>query len=652
MQFSDLYKSPKSPLSRLRHQAPQALSTSSGDWDPDLFSRDKDKQKTAVKRHLEEKVRSNWEFPWPPTSKPTSQNTPVKNWPVKEDVNDEGSNATRDQTDGQIWEGRQNNGENDDVSRGLAAGDGDAQQEQPTADVVAQPEGTQAGNGSPDMHGAEDKDTTTIPFTTYPALPSANGHQASHDASDSESRVPGYETDSDAESDYSTVSEDPARYWSRVEWESGEETGDDEINYASSPIRLRSPYRFDNPDSVGTDIVARTLQKKAEKRRELRKEMKWNRGLACFQARRDAWTGAKTVRLKPLAQPQSPMEEKPLSPLSPRRLFMRTGVSNPSSPVGGSGGIVPLSLHTSQSSGDSAEGEAAFSVRETTSKDTNASSTDENEAAAALEAKSEARKRYPVVTLLPKPRPLLPPENPMRASITPGTYNSIFERIVLQGMTPGCPVNLSDMVSACVAGWKRRGEWPPRLAGPEPNFARRRSITLKHSTGVLSLGMVPMIEPPSTRRNVGTQVATTPTAPVIQPPSTTPLPPSSPPLPPKSEARRKSFSFLTREKSKDKDREATKDDDGAGSGKAFRRSLQRVLGWHPHHIRSGSMDGPASPSSGKTDPVPAVLNPETVQGRGSQDGRACAAGSQDQRLSGERPDAVHAAAVAAASGGG
>lgn len=34
--------------------------------------------------------------------------------------------------------------------------------------------------------------------------------------------------------------------------------------------------------------------------------------------------------------------------------------------------------------------------------------------------------------------------------------------MVTQGVTPGVPINLSDVVRALVQGWKENGDWPPK----------------------------------------------------------------------------------------------------------------------------------------------------------------------------------------------
>lgn len=65
-------------------------------------------------------------------------------------------------------------------------------------------------------------------------------------------------------------------------------------------------------------------------------------------------------------------------------------------------------------------------------------------------------------TTLPLAPPLLPATNPIHASITPETYPSIYDKIIIRGQAPSVPINLLDVVNALVAGWKKDGEWPPK----------------------------------------------------------------------------------------------------------------------------------------------------------------------------------------------
>ncbi|KAA8574391.1 hypothetical protein EYC84_005867 [Monilinia fructicola] len=77
-------------------------------------------------------------------------------------------------------------------------------------------------------------------------------------------------------------------------------------------------------------------------------------------------------------------------------------------------------------------------------------------------------------TEVPIAKSLLPPDNAMRASITPQAYSTIYDKVILQSLTPSCPINLSDVIQSCVQGWKRDGEWPPTSSVPEPSLAAKK----------------------------------------------------------------------------------------------------------------------------------------------------------------------------------
>jgi hypothetical protein len=142
----------------------------------------------------------------------------------------------------------------------------------------------------------------------------------------------------------------------------------------------------------------------------------------------------------------------------------------------------------------------------------------------------------------------------MRASITPTIYPSLYDKVVVHSLQPSCPINLSDMVASCVAGWKRDGEWPPR-SGP-----------FQHPPAAAS-GVVVV-----RRKRSG-----------VQPKS---------PAASGDKARRMSFGFLGRgerksEEGKD-EKEGAKDEESGSAGKGIRRSLQKVfLGLGHHQTENG-----------------------------------------------------------------
>lgn len=474
MIFADLYKSPKSHFSRLRHSHHTLTLGSPAAYDADLVSKDKARQKEAVKRHLQAKVRNDWTFLWP------------KEEPAPQDE------TTSPAADGEI-EGFLE-----------VASEGSEPSDQPlAADETAA------------LDSGEEADSS----------------------------------DSDADSVYSTVTEDAQNWRPRLEWAS--ELSDDELPY-NSPS---SPFKFDTPDSIGQAVTASKIARKTRRRRELRKEMAWNDGLACFEARRNAWTGAKVVRIRPdLTSPTSPSSPK-------RGLFWRsqthpgpTSHSLATSPTM----TAPLTLVATsplpggpQSPPVDAESGKSSPPQSLSPKTSRGGDSQQ--------PRVQNPELLPVETLLPIPPPLLPPANPMRASISPALYNSIYEKVVVHSLQPSCPINLGDMLRACVAGWKRDGEWPPRSTVPEPAAI----VAVKRHKANL----------PSNASSGG----------------------SNP-------GRKMSFSFLVGRghegDNKDKARResAAAGEEGSGGsnpGKAIRRSLQKVLGLGHSPTMASATDGHA-----------------------------------------------------------
>ncbi|MCJ1464732.1 hypothetical protein MMC07_003345 [Pseudocyphellaria aurata] len=170
-----------------------------------------------------------------------------------------------------------------------------------------------------------------------------------------------------------------------------------------------NPYKYENPDSLGLSIQVR----RRKRHRRLRKEMDWNDGLATFIQRRNAWAGAR-------AFPQN-LDTDPVP--------LEKGLVNGTAPVTAT---MPLSSPSSPSS-----------------------------------SRSSSRSSSPTTPLesapmVPLPPPLLSPTHPARVAVTPSAYPLIYSRVVTQGVSPGVPINLSDMVQALVQGWKENGDWPPK----------------------------------------------------------------------------------------------------------------------------------------------------------------------------------------------
>lgn len=197
----------------------------------------------------------------------------------------------------------------------------------------------------------------------------------------------------------------------RDEWSDnaseGAEIGPMPVTRPDSGIAEEDEYRFDSPDSVGAAIRKSQDDRKKRRRKRLEEELAVNDGLRCFTERRDAWTGARHV---------------------PHSLHSATS---------------PLQKHTTLS-------ESTYS--------------EDGDSSTAIERDDESDWDDTQIPIAP---PLIPPDNAMRSSVTPSSYNMIFDKIVTNHMAPMCPINLKDITRSCVKGWQRDGTWePPRTPTP------------------------------------------------------------------------------------------------------------------------------------------------------------------------------------------
>jgi hypothetical protein len=215
--------------------------------------------------------------------------------------------------------------------------------------------------------------------------------------------------------DIYTVDED---WKERDEWLSNASDDEDRVGVPASvsspdtPSTRHSPYRFESPDGVGDTIKRAHWERKQRRKKRLAEEMAWNSGLQCFVARRDAWTGARKVS-------RSSLGFAPVKTIQPSSISSEDGGSS-----------------TAMEKEDDDEWEDDVEI--------------------------------------PIAPPILPPENQMRASILPGAYNTIYDKVVIQSLQPSCPMNLKDITRSCVQGWKRDGEWPPKSSVPEPKKKGRK----------------------------------------------------------------------------------------------------------------------------------------------------------------------------------
>lgn len=192
------------------------------------------------------------------------------------------------------------------------------------------------------------------------------------------------------------------------------------------------PYKFDSPDSVAVAVESKLESRKRKRRDTLTQELAWNEGMACFVGRRDAWTGAASVR-KYGAKRRSTLDQPE---------------------------VFSMDMDKSRAP-DSA-------VAEDGVPDSNGTQT-----AAQTEANTE--------TLLPVASPLLP-LNAIRGSISSKIYPDIYNKVVVSARTPSVPINLADMTRALVQGWKDNGEWPPKAGPLDPLPGGRKRINILRSS--------------------------------------------------------------------------------------------------------------------------------------------------------------------------
>lgn len=108
-------------------------------------------------------------------------------------------------------------------------------------------------------------------------------------------------------------------------------------------------------------------------------------------------------------------------------------------------------------------------------------------------------------TLVPVAPPILPPTHPIRATVQPATYPQIYSKIIIQGLAPTVPINLKDVVSSLVVGWKKDGEWPPKNDAEKASLAQAQAAALGEGTGIgIGMGMGVGAHPrKAVRRSVG-----------------------------------------------------------------------------------------------------------------------------------------------------
>ncbi|KAL2375475.1 hypothetical protein RJ035_001289 [Blastomyces gilchristii] len=250
------------------------------------------------------------------------------------------------------------------------------------------------------------------------------------------------------------------------------------FNLLSASPKMKDSYRFQSPDAVRESV----LEKKRKRRKVVEEEAAWNEGLRIWIERRDAWTGA--ILRKPTAVSQrsgsilgatgsseasgagscanEESEDVDMAPLEPSEKG-----DTSSQPLSSSGTDMQTAKARISSPPDSLGNKgingAASPINTYTNPDFNPNH---------LRVPDSEEPLIPVV------EPLLPITNPVRASIKPAIYPSIYSKVVIQSLTPAIPINLSDVTKALVQGWKADGEWPPK-----PTVTQDVSIVKKRLGG-------------------------------------------------------------------------------------------------------------------------------------------------------------------------
>ncbi|KXG48048.1 uncharacterized protein PGRI_019180 [Penicillium griseofulvum] len=259
------------------------------------------------------------------------------------------------------------------------------------------------------------------------------------------------------------------------------------------------------------------VERRRKRRQQMDDEMAWNEGLRVWMARRDAWCGAKTRR-----QIRAEEAKRALAGAHSDSTDQSDGVglgeNNATSSGQGNEGIgaSDLAARTETSlavadrekseelqhrvdltSGQQEDQEEGLSTapeegaKRKASSETNITVPDQKFAAVvptqptlpAVEDQTEEEKEEEELDepLCPVAPPFISNDNPVRATINPAIYPSIYTKVVVQGMTPTVPVNLAHLTKAMVQGWKADGQWPPKPAVTSIVLADDASVPKKNA---------------------------------------------------------------------------------------------------------------------------------------------------------------------------
>ncbi|KAK1818853.1 hypothetical protein LTR12_006780 [Friedmanniomyces endolithicus] len=280
----------------------------------------------------------------------------------------------------------------------------------------------------------------------YPPLPthqrSTRGPRPARRRSDEEARVAGFRfhtPGSDGKRTDIGLNAEP------VEWRARMYSSESESDTASAKARSRSrsrhsEYRFDGPDDVGAQVRDKRTARRRKRQKALRDELDWNDGLQHWTRQRDLWAGARTShRTHQHRQESWPYQQE----IEPSAGFAASPESTPRT-------------STSSTTAEVSSAASTPDVAPTTSPQLPSTETVDD---------SDRDILVPVCS------PILP-DHPIRKRISPSMYPEIYSKIILQARTPSVPINLQNLISALIEGWKADGEWPPRSTPLEPSIGR------------------------------------------------------------------------------------------------------------------------------------------------------------------------------------
>ncbi|KAL4992256.1 hypothetical protein BDW68DRAFT_150074 [Aspergillus falconensis] len=296
-----------------------------------------------------------------------------------------------------------------------------------------------------------------------------------------------------------------------LEWRLREyDSSGSELEPQFSPIGSPGPLDGSDVFDASSPQSASSQQRRRRRRRQMEEEMSWNEGLRMWVERRDAWSGAlsrEQVRVWEHKQQsmftgdaESENKDSNAAPTSDTDA-QSIPASTTSRPF-----AIPATGPATGESSNLASRTEALNIADNQTTPSQAQQAQDQSSDIQPPVPSDDTGKLEIITDaipeipdLPQPLssaaavptaeppstttttsstpstedpfhdPLIPvvpsmiaTSNPIRASITPAMYPSIYSKVVIQGLTPTVPINLADMTKAMVQGWKADGQWPPK----------------------------------------------------------------------------------------------------------------------------------------------------------------------------------------------